>query len=252
MLIQLRGSADSVTLEDWFAQTATDGINAITFADGSRLDRAGIEALLNRPPVANPDGFSVSEDGTLNQTAPGVLANDTDTNGDGLTAQVIGGPPANGDLAFSANGAFTYSPGADFNGVDQFTYRANDGSANSGTATVTLTVNPVNDDPAFTPGGDIQVTSLEALAFSDQWATGIDPGPPNESGQALTFDVTLNDPADADAFVVPPQISNDGILSFTAIGLVLTGPRVIPLTVVLSDDQGGSTEPVGLNLTITP
>jgi Bacterial Ig domain/Bacterial Ig-like domain (group 1) len=225
--------------------TAESSVGTVTFnATGTTTNVA---------PVANPDGgLSVSEDGVLSQPAPGVLANDTDANADPLTAQLVGGPPPNGDLVFNANGSFTYTPDPDFNGADQFTYRANDGSANSGTATVTLTVNPVNDDPEFTPGGDVEVTTVEALAFSEQWATGIDPGPPNESAQELAFDVTLNNPTDADAFVVPPQISDDGILSFTALALVLTEPRVIPLTVALSDDQGGSTAAVGLTLTITP
>ena len=202
----------------------------------------------NSAPVANPDAFSVSEEGTLSQAAPGVLANDADADADVLSAQLIGGPPANGDIAFDANGSFTYTPDPDFNGTDQFTYRANDGEADSELATVTITVNGVNDDPMFTPGGDVEVTTLEALAFSDQWATGIDPGPPDESAQELEFDVTLNDPADAGAFLVLPQISDDGTLSFTAAPTI--EPRVIPLTVVLSDDQGGSTDPVGLTLTI--
>jgi hypothetical protein len=206
----------------------------------------------NVAPVANPDNFSVNEDGTLSRPAPGVLANDTDGNGDGLTAQQMGQPPANGDLAFSTNGSFTYSPDPDFNGSDQFSYRASDGQASSATVTVTLTVNAVNDDPVFTPGGDITVNTVEALAFSDQWATGIDPGPPDESSQALSFAVTLVNPADADAFLVPPQISDDGTLTFAAAQLSLTESRVIPLSVVLTDDQGGNAGPVGLSLTIAP
>jgi Bacterial Ig domain/Bacterial Ig-like domain (group 1) len=224
--------------------TAGSSVGTVTFnATGTASNVA---------PVANPDEVSLNEDGSLTVPAPGILGNDTDANGDPLSAQVVGGPPPNGDFAFNANGAFTYTPDADFFGTDQFTYRANDGDANSATSTVTITVNPINDDPAFTQGGDVQVTALEALAFSDQWATGIGPGPPNESAQGLTFDVTLNNPTDANAFLVPPQISDDGILSFTALALVLTEPRVIPLTVALSDDQGGSTAPVALTLTITP
>ena len=192
------------------------------------------------------------EDGSASQPVPGVLANDTDANGDALTAQVIGGPPSNGDLAFNANGSFTYTPDPDFFGTDQFSYRANDASANSQTTTVSITVNPVNDDPDFTPGNPVQVTTAEAVAFSAQWATGVDPGPPNESTQEVEFAVTLDNPADADAFPTLPQISDDGTLSFSAAALVLTEPRVIPMSVVLSDDAGGSTAPVALSITITP
>src|SRR3989454_12348424 len=47
----------------------------------------------------------------------------------------------------NANGSFTYTPVADFNGADSFTYKANDGQADSNVATVALTINPVNDAP---------------------------------------------------------------------------------------------------------
>ena len=207
----------------------------------------------NTPPVANPDGgLSVDEDGSLNQPPSGVLANDTDADGDGLTAQIVA-PAENGTAALSANGSFTYTPEPDFNGTDQFTYRANDGRATSGVATVSITVNPVNDGPAFTAGpADLTVSILEALAFSSQWATGIDPGPPDESAQQVAFAVTFVNPADAGAFLVPPQISDDGTLTFTAIELPLVAPQVIPLQVIMTDEAGGATDPVNLTLTITP
>src|SRR5207253_2885071 len=49
--------------------------------------------------------------------------------------------------ALSSNGSFTYTPAANYNGPDSFTYKANDGTANSNVATVSITVNPVNDAP---------------------------------------------------------------------------------------------------------
>src|SRR6185369_13802690 len=55
--------------------------------------------------------------------------------------------PASGSLTLNANGSFTYTPNANFNGTDSFTYRANDGTVNSNAATVTITVNAVNDAP---------------------------------------------------------------------------------------------------------
>ena len=61
-------------------------------------------------------------------TAPGVLANDTDVDGATLTAVLVTGP-AHGTLALNADGSFTYTPAANFNGADSFTYRANDGPA---------------------------------------------------------------------------------------------------------------------------
>ncbi len=81
------------------------------------------------------------------QPAPatgGVLDNDTDADGNSLTATLVSGP-ANGVLALSVDGTFTYTPNADFYGTDTFTYRANDGTVNSNVATVTITVTPVAD-----------------------------------------------------------------------------------------------------------
>ena len=50
-------------------------------------------------------------------------------------------------MALNADGSFTYTPNADFNGADSFTYTASDGAAASNVATVTITVTGVNDAP---------------------------------------------------------------------------------------------------------
>jgi VCBS repeat-containing protein len=85
----------------------------------------------------------------LTVPAPGVLSNDTDANSDPLTA-VKKTDPANGTVTLNANGSFTYTPAANYNGPDAFTYRASDGSLTSNPATVSLTVTPVNDPPTVT------------------------------------------------------------------------------------------------------
>jgi uncharacterized repeat protein (TIGR01451 family) len=59
--------------------------------------------------------------------------------------------PTHGILTLNADGAFTYSPAANFSGGDSFVYRAHDGLADSGPILVTLTVNAVNDPPVATP-----------------------------------------------------------------------------------------------------
>jgi hypothetical protein len=113
-------------------------------------------------PIANPDPYTLSEDASLvvdiafdlDGVTPltGVLANDTAA--DGLTVLTV--PPSSADLVSSvtygsltlnADGSLTYTPAPDFNGVDSFTYRANDGTQNSNETTVTLTVDPVADAP---------------------------------------------------------------------------------------------------------
>jgi len=75
-----------------------------------------------------------------------VLGNDSDADGNTLTAAPENGP-SNGTLTLNANGSFTYTPNADWNGTDTFTYRASDGAAASNVATVTITVGAVNDVP---------------------------------------------------------------------------------------------------------
>ena len=53
-------------------------------------------------------------------------------------------------MTLSANGSFTYTPAANFNGPDSFTYKAKDAALESNVATVTITVSPVNDAPVAT------------------------------------------------------------------------------------------------------
>src|SRR5207247_2219956 len=101
---------------------------------------------VNDAPSASGDAYSVSEDGVLNVAAAGVLANDSDIDGDPLSAVLVGGP-ANGSVTLNGNGSFTYTPNANFNGTDSFIYRANDGTLNSNVATVTLTIAAMNDAP---------------------------------------------------------------------------------------------------------
>lgn len=100
-----------------------------------------MHVVANYAPVAVDDAYSMAEDTVLTQAAPGVLANDTDAESNPLTAALVTGP-AHGTLVLNADGSFTYTPDADWFGVDTFTYMANDG-ANSNVATVTITVTDV-------------------------------------------------------------------------------------------------------------
>jgi VCBS repeat-containing protein len=96
-------------------------------------------AQANQAPSAVPDSYSTGFATALTIVAPGVLANDSDANGDPMTA-VSHSAPAHGTLTPNANGSFVYTPAAGFSGTDSFTYRASDGTALSAPATVTITV----------------------------------------------------------------------------------------------------------------
>jgi VCBS repeat-containing protein len=101
---------------------------------------------VNDAPVGRNDAYALNEDEILPVAAPGVLANDTDVEGDVLSAELVS-TTQNGLLVLNSDGSFTYTPNTNFNGTDHFTYRANDGQLRSGNATVTITINPVNDPP---------------------------------------------------------------------------------------------------------
>lgn len=97
----------------------------------------------NVAPSANGDTYFGIEDTPLNGN---LLNNDLDVNGNPLTAAVLANP-ANGSVLINSNGSFTYTPNANFNGIDSFTYQANDGILNSAAGTVTISVAAVNDPP---------------------------------------------------------------------------------------------------------
>ena len=98
-------------------------------------------------PIAQPDSYTVAEDGTLTvPAATGVLANDTDADGGSLST-VLASFPANGTLNLQTDGSFFYTPRADFSGTDSFTYRVSDGQGQSEATTVTITVVASNDVP---------------------------------------------------------------------------------------------------------
>ena len=99
-----------------------------------------------RPPDRRRRSYSTAEDTTLTVNAPGVLANDNDPTATPLSAVLVSGP-SHGTLTLNANGSFTYTPAANFNGTDSFTYRASDGTLTSTPATVTITVTAINDAP---------------------------------------------------------------------------------------------------------
>ena len=97
-------------------------------------------------PVANDDPATTDEDTALVVDAPGVLANDTHAARTTLMAFITGGP-SHGSLTFNSDGSYTYTPDKDYNGEDSFTYQASDGKGGEDTATVSITVNAVNDAP---------------------------------------------------------------------------------------------------------
>ena len=137
----------------WTQTAPSAGFYTVTLIEGQVVTGRDFGNVQNVRPVANPDSFTVDEGGILTVAAPGVLLNDTDANTPlaGLTVQLVaGGQPANGTLTLNANGSFTYVHNGSETVTDSFKYRVFDGIDFSESATVTITVNPVNDMPVIT------------------------------------------------------------------------------------------------------
>jgi gliding motility-associated-like protein len=98
---------------------------------------------VNDAPDAMDDVYAGEEDLTVSGN---VTDNDTDIEGDAITTTLLDNP-TNGDVVLNSDGTFTYTPDADFNGTDTFTYIACDVFAACDTATVTITIDPINDAP---------------------------------------------------------------------------------------------------------
>ena len=116
----------------------------------------------NATPVATDDEYVVDEDATLTRSSgAGVLANDSDADGDLLSANLVSGP-SDGTLIFNTDGSFAYTPDANFHGSDSFSYRVRDPSGATDTATATIAVDAINDAPAAN-GETYAVDSDETL-----------------------------------------------------------------------------------------
>ena len=124
--------------------STTAGDKTITAQYGGDANFAGGSSTtttheVNAPPTATGESFNAPVLLPLFVGDPGVLANDGDPDGDGLTA-VLDDDATNGTVFLNPDGGFTYTPESGFSGADSFTYHANDGLADSPTVTVTINV----------------------------------------------------------------------------------------------------------------
>lgn len=122
---------------------------------------ATVTIALNAVPVTVTETYSTAEDTPFSAlSAQGVLANDSDPEGQVLTAQLVASVQ-HGALTLNGDGSFHYSPATNYFGADSFTYRAFDGIRNSAVTTVSITVTPVNDPPVAV--GDNFRAALDTL-----------------------------------------------------------------------------------------
>jgi len=184
-------------------------------------------------PTALADAYSTNEDAPLLIAAPGVLANDT-----GATASLVSGP-SHGSLSLAANGGFTYTPQPNYNGADGFSYKAMNGSLASVPATVSLTVNPVNDPPVAANNA----YSVAAGATLNVAAPGVLGNDSDIDGNPLTAALVSGPTAgtltlDADGSLVYVAPATAGSYSFTyqakdsATPALTSAPATVTFTVL--------------------
>ena len=192
----------------------------------------------NEAPTAEGDAYTVDEDGELVVDADaGVLADDVDPDDDELSAVLVD-DVTNGILTLDANGSFTYTPDADFNGTDGFTYRASDGALESDLATVTITV---EEEPNAAPAFDLDVFDF---AIPEDATVGTEIGRLGASdpdGDPLTY-------TPATLFDGVAALAGDGTLSLAQQLDFETIAAYGPATATVSDGFLDDTVPVRLEV----
>ena len=236
----------TVPVADTFTYILTDNgtTNGISEPKSSRGTVTVTVTPVNDAPTAVNDSYTMDEDTVLTRAAfNGVRANDTDPEGSQLTASRISGPTATGStnggtLALGVDGSFTYTPPANYFGTVTFTYRVNDGQLNSNNATVTITVNNVNEPP---------------VAVADTATTS--------AGRAIILNVLAND-TDSDGTLDPTTVNivsspangtavagADGRVTFTSSG---TFQGVTTFQYTVRDNNGAISNAATVTVTVGP
>ncbi len=197
---------------DSFDYTVEDGNG------GSDIGTASITVNpINDDPDAQDDNIATDEDVAV---IIDVLANDTDADNDTLDVVSVG-LATNGVAVLNADNTVTYTPNANFNGADSFTYDIDDGNGGTDTATVNITVNPVNDAPVLTNNG----------------------GSADED-TVLTLSVSMLDVADID--------NTDSEIVFTLNSLPVNGALALSGSILAVSDTFTMQDITDGNMTFTP
>jgi hypothetical protein len=199
------------------------------------LDAGTIQALY----TGGLQQYTVQEDGSLVVTAAeGVLVNDTDPEGDPLTAVLVSGPSNAQSFTLNADGSFSYTPISDFNGIDTFTYKANDGTEDSNVASAAITVTPVNDAPTANP--DSASVDEGSSVVIDLAGNDTDP----DSALDLNSIAITGGPANGTL-----ADNGDGTVTYTHDG---SETGVDSFTYTIRDVEGALSNAVTVTLTVAP
>ena len=206
--------------------TKSVNIKVVT-SGGTYMEASGVPPVTaggaNHAPVATDDSYSTTANTPLSVAAPGVLANDNDPDGNTITAVQVSGTSHSSAFTLNSDGSFAYTPTTGYTGSDSFTYKANDGSLDSNTATVTITVSSAaNTAPALNAIGNKNVNEGVQLTFT---ASATDSDLP---AQTLTFSLDTGAPTGASI--------NSATGAFTWTPTEAQGPGSYPITVRVTDN----------------
>ena len=200
---------------------------------------------VNDQPSASNDSYSALADRTLNAPAPGVLGNDSDVDGDPLTAVLVDSP-SHGALTLAANGGFSYTPANGFTGADLFSYRASDGDKHSPIRVVSLNVTAI-PTPTPTPVPTVPPATASPEPSPSESPMPSDSAPPSAS--PLPSDSGLASASPSAGPVTGPVAEGGGppLLAIVALLLLVGLLAVAGVYFVRSqraDDEGGD-DPAG-------
>ncbi len=217
--------------EDSFQYRVSDGVNT----DIATIT-VSISAVNDDPVITQGDSATITcyEDGN----AESVALSATDPEDDSLE-WTVGTPAAYGTGSVDLiTGYASYTPTEkDYNGQDSFTVSVSDGKGGSDTITVAVTITPVNDPPTFTAGNSVTVDEDSDPLPIDDWILAMSPGPSNESGQTVSFNVTYN--SNTALFSTQPAVDENGTLSFV---LAANANGQADITLSAHDSEGADSE----------
>ncbi|TMA82411.1 MAG: tandem-95 repeat protein, partial [Deltaproteobacteria bacterium] len=206
--------AINFTGTDSFAYKTNDGTND---SNEATVTIAVLQA--NNAPIATNDFYNTEKDTALNIAAPGVLANDNDTDTPltNRTAILIAGPSHAASFTLNPDGSFDYMPTVNFVGIDSFTYKVNDGTSDSNVAMVTIAMIAPNsfpvakNDTESTNEDSAKSVPASGVLGNDSIALLTTPTAMLVSGPTRALSFTLN--ADG-SFNYTPQNDYYGVDSF--------------------------------------